>query len=458
MNDRAQSVPSPTFDLNSGVLAPVHDEVLVTDPDVVGKIPPELNGTLIRNGPNPFGGQFAGHSMLDWWVGSAMLHGVAFEGGEALWYRNRWIRSGQYRRHFESPVAMNPESDQNTNVNVVFHSGQILALGEGSLPFAVTPELETLGSARINRTLPGGMTAHPKIDPESGEMVLFRGDWQAPYLSYGVLQRDGEPLVSQAVAIESPCMMHDFAITKHYSIFLDLSVGFDFSLLQSGAPMPLRWLDHRPSRLGVLPRHGGQPVWFEIEPCFIQHVVNAWDGPGGEVVIEAVRYQEFLRFDRATGRFAANPLGYLWRYSMNVDTGKVTETQVDDRAIELPRIDERRTGRQSGYLYAVMQPSDREMRGVVRYDRATGTSEQHSIPEGDQNSEPIFVPRNIDSAEDDGFVLTCVYRRDTDTTDVLILDAANIAREPLATVRLPRRIPAGFHGAWLGPEALGALG
>ena len=172
-------------------------------------------------------------------------------------------------------------------------------------------------------------------------------------------------------------------------------------------------------------------------------------------MLEAVRYEEFLRFDAMTGRFAANPLGVLWRYTMNVGTGEVTECQVDDRAIELPRIDERLTGRQSRYLYAVEQPTDHEMRGVIRYDRTTGASESHSIPEGDQNSEPIFIPRSKDCSEDDGFVVTCVYRQASDTTDVVILDAANIAREPLATVRLPRRIPAGFHGAWLGPEALG---
>ncbi len=191
------------------------------------------------------------------------------------------------------------------------------------------------------------------------------------------------------------------------------------------------------------------------EPCFIQHVVNAWE-EGRTVVLEAVRYPEFLRFDEASGSHAPNPLGVLWRYELDLDRGSVRETQVEERFLELPRFDERRTGQSTRFVYAVEQPTDEEMRGVLRLDRHSGQVERHEIPPGDQNSEPIFVPRAAGADESDGWVLACVYRSATDTSDVVVLDAGNVAGPPQATVRLPRRIPAGFHGAWLEGFEIGA--
>jgi carotenoid cleavage dioxygenase-like enzyme len=439
------------IDLNAGVLAPVADEIVTTDLAVDGRIPDDLRGVLARNGPNPYSGRFAGHEMLSWWIGSAMLHGIAFRDGGALWYRNRWVRTGQWDRHHDPSVAADPVRDQNTNVNIVAHAGRILALGEGGLPFAVTPELETIGAESFDGALPGGMTAHPKIDPESGELVFFRADWQAPYLRYGAIDRAGRPTAQQEIELDEPAMMHDFAITARHSLFLDLNVAYDFELLQHGVAIPLRWFDERRSRIGVIPRQGGDARWFEIAPCFIQHVVNAYD-VDDTIVLEAIRYPDFLRFDAGAGSFTPNPLGVLWRYELDLDTGRAVETQIDDRPIELPRIDDRRCGRRNRYLYAVEQPSDVEMRGLVRYDREAGTHEHLAIPPGDQNSEPIFVPRDGSSREDDGWILCCVYRRASDTTDVFILDAAQLGAGPEAIVHLPRRIPAGFHGAWLDCE------
>jgi carotenoid cleavage dioxygenase len=191
-------------------------------------------------------------------------------------------------------------------------------------------------------------------------------------------------------------------------------------------------------------------AWYDIEPCFIQHVVNAYEH-AGRIVLEAVRYPDFLRFDDERGAFAPNPLGTLWRFTIDTVTGATTETALDDRAIELPRIDERRTGRRHRYLYAVEQPSDTEMRGLVKYDGRDGGCRHVPIPPGDQNSEPVFVPRSAaTSADDDGWVITCVYRHQTHTTDVVVLDACDL--DPVATVHLPRPVPAGFHGAWLPAE------
>ena len=441
------------LDLNQGAIAPLSKEIVATDLKVEGEIPKELNGLLARNGPNPFEGHFAGEGMLSWWGGAAMLHGIALAGGDALWYRNHWVRTGHWDRHHEPNTPPDDARDHNTNVNVISHSGQILALGEGAVPFAMTPELETLGPETFRGGLPGGMTAHPKIDPATGELVYFRSDWQPPYLHYGVLDSEGSARAAQTVELASPAMMHDFAITESYSFLLELGVGLDISLAQRGFRIPIRWFDDRTCRLGVLPRLGGGVRWFEISPCFIQHVSNAYETEGGDLRLEAIRYPEFLRFDPDTG-FAPNPLGQLWGFTIDLGSGTVREEQLDEHYIELPRINERLAGRRSHILYSVEQPTDQEMRGVVKINTLRQTFERFEVAEPDQNSEPIFVPRSgstspASASEDDGWLLVCIYKAATHTSQLVILDASNVTDEPQAVVHLPQHIPAGFHGAWI---------
>lgn len=435
------------IDPNQGALAPVTDEVDVEAPPVVGRLPGELHGMLVRNGPNPLGGRFAGHDVLSWWPEAAMLHGISFREGRAVGYRNRWVRTRRWASvHDGTRAALLP--DTNPNVNVLRHAGEILALAEGGPPLAITSDLETVGAPRRNAALADGVTAHPKVDPHTGELVTFRADPRERGLRYGVSGPDGARRCDLEIELPAPSMMHDIAITATRSILLDLNVAYDFSLLSRGYRLPLRWHDDHGSRLGILPRHGGPVRWFDVEPCFIQHVVNAYDLDASRVVLDAVRYPWYFRLGR-DGTFEPHPLGVLWRYVVDLESGSVTERPLDDLAVELPRIHEGHTGRPYRYLYAVEQPTDREMRGVVRYDLMDGSRQRFAVPQGDQNSEPVFVPRPGSSAEDDGWVLVCIYRRATDTSDVAILDARDIARGPLATVTLPRRIPAGFHGAWL---------
>jgi len=440
-----------TIDLNSGATAAVLNEVHLVDLPVTGTIPQDLSGVLIRNGPNPLRGHFNGHDVLDWWPEDAMLHGISLQGGRATSYRNRWARTKRWA-HVHDPDASPMLLDTNPNVNVLYHAGEILALAEGGVPLAITAELETLGATRSHPGLANGMTAHPKVDPQTGELMSFRADWKKPYLRYAVTDANGMPSVGLDIEMSSPSMMHDMAITATRSIFLDLNVGYDFSMLSRGHRMPLRWRDDHKAKLGIIARNGGDVRWFEIAPCFIQHVVNAYDADEATVVLDAVRYPRYFRLEEDGLTFETPQLGVLWRYVIDLDRGTVIEKQMADICIELPRINEGRTGRPYRFLYAAEQPTNTEIRGVVRYDLESGSIQRYRVPEGDSNSEPVFVARPTSSVEDDGWLLVCVYRHATDTSDLVILDGKNIESTPIATVSLPRRIPAGFHGAWLSKD------
>ena len=445
-----------TVNLNAGALAAVIDEIDLRNPPVTGTIPPDLNGTLVRNGPNPLRGRFEGNDVLSWWPEAAMLHGLSFCDGQVTGYRNRWARTQQWAR-VHDPDNAQSSLDTNPNISVVQHAGEIMMLAEGGAPLAMTAQLETLGAVRRHPGLAGGTTTHPKIDPQTGELISFRADWKKPWLRYGVTDANGAQTLDVEIEVPSPSMMHDMAITASHSILLDLSVAYDFSMLSKGYRMPLRWLDERISQFCVVPRHGGKVRWFEVAPCFIQHVVNAYDASEASIVLDAVRYPHYLCLKHNSTAFDDNPLGVLSRYVIDLDNGVVAEQQLDDVGIELPRINEGRTGRCYRFLYAAEQPTNTEMRGVVRYDLATpqrSSMQRYKVPEGDQNSEPVFVSRPGSKDEDDGWLLVCVYRRATDSSDVVILDARDIGSDPLATVRLPRRIPAGFHGAWLPGQTL----
>ncbi len=436
------------IDLNFGPAAAVLDEVDLVDLPVIGAIPKELAGVLVRNGPNPLRGRFKGNDVMDWWPKDAMLHAITLHGGRATSYRNRWARTKRWADVYQ-PDASLTLLDTNPNVNVIIHAGEILALAEGGAPLAITAELETLGASRYHPGSVNGMTAHPKIDTQTGEMMSFRADWTKPFLRYCVTDPNGTPSIDIDIEMSSPSVMHDMAITATHSIFLDLNVGYDFSMLSRGYRMPLCWRDDHKARLGVIPRHGGELRWFEIAPCYIQHVVNAYDADAATVVLDAIRYPTYFRLTDQGSTFEALPLGVPWRYVIDLDRGTVTEHQIADVCIELPRINERRTGHAYRYFYAAEQPTNTEFRGVVRYDLESGLIQRYRVPEGDQNSEPVFVARPNSSVEDDGWLLVCVYRQSTDTSDLVILDGKNIEAPPVATAKLPRRIPAGFHGAWL---------
>ncbi|MGB3892777.1 MAG: carotenoid oxygenase family protein [Mycolicibacter sinensis] len=437
--------PETVFPIfRTGNYTPVPDELTAFDLRVEGSIPAELNGWYLRNGPNPR--EAGGH----WCTGDGMVHGVRLENGRAAWYRNRWVRT----ESFEQPLALfNPDGSRNlhssvANTHVIRHAGKTLALMESSLPYEITNDLKTLGVYDFAGKLADSMAAHPKICPATGELHFFgHGDILDPHVNYYRANADGELIIRRPIDVPGMTLMHDFALTAEHVVFLDLPLVFNLAIALTGRyerDLPYRWDDDYGARLGVLRRDDpyGPVRWFDINPCYVFHLANAFDMPSGDaIVLQAARYPEMWRHNSDFETDAT-----LWRWTIHLDSGVVDEVQLDDRDIEFPRVDDRLVGADARYAVTVARDS------LVRYDLARGDAQVHRFGINGLSgapSEAVFAPSPGQADESAGWYLTYVYDPVRNGSDLVIIDAADFDAKPAARVRLPRRVPHGFHGNWI---------
>jgi carotenoid cleavage dioxygenase len=429
-----------------GNFAPVQEEKTALNLDVQGAIPPELRGLYLRNGPNPRSG-----TSPHWFFGDGMVHGVALADGEAKWYRNRWVRTRPYLEGDETAILIGADGTVDrtvakANTNIVGHAGRILALVESSFPTEMTRELETVGIYDFCGKLTTAMTAHPKLCPVTGEMHFFGYGFAPPYLVYHRADAAGDLVQSEVIDVPGPTMMHDFAITEQHVIFMDLPVVFDAERALQGT-MPYAWSDDYGARLGIMPRGGNSSDvrWFEIEPCYVFHPLNAYTA-GNEVVLDVARYPEIWRQSPADFTRAS-----LHRFRVDLASGGVHEESLDDRNIEFPRVDPRREGRAHRFGYAVGYDhiASQSVSAVVQYDLAKGEAKAHEFGPGCVPGEGVFAPASADAAEDEGWVLTFVHDEARNGSALVILDAGGFDKPPVASVTLPQRVPFGFHGNWI---------
>jgi carotenoid cleavage dioxygenase len=454
----------------AGNFAPVHAELTQTSLTVIGELPPKLNGMFVRNGPNP---QFPPLGRYHWFDGDGMLHGVQIQNGSAS-YRNRYVQTQGFQLEHKAGRALwggllEPTPPDNpygpyknaANTALIWHNRHLLALWEGGEPHAIAlPSLDTNGAYTYDGKLTSAMTAHPKVDPVTGEMMFFGYSLaQPPYLQYSTVSAQGA--LQRTVAIELPVavMMHDFAITEHYTLFMDLPLTFRLERMQRGEPAFMFEPD-RPSRFGILPRHGDNADirWFEAPSCFAFHTLNAYES-GDEVVLLACRTgsTDVLGASADLDAHHADlpaqtddqPVLYRWRF--NTRTGSVNEEALDDRPSEFPRVNEQYLGRAARYGYTGRMAADPMplFDGLIKYDLETGSSQVHEFGTGRYGGEAVFAPRPGATAEDDGWLLTYVYDTTNESSELIVVNAQDFAADAIARILLPQRVPYGFHGIWI---------
>jgi carotenoid cleavage dioxygenase len=437
-----------------GTFAPVSEERSDDhELPVTGALPPDLEGRLLRNGPNPVVVP-EDESDYHWFAGDGMIHAISLSGGRASGYRNRWVRTRALAAKLGTVPPNGPSEpvDGVANTHVVRHAGTTLALVESGFPHAVSPGLDRARIHDFDGALASPMTAHPKVDPQTDELVFFGSDpFGPPFLRYHLVDAAGTMVHTAEVDIPRAVLMHDFGVTATRVVLLDLPVVFDLGLAVAGRSIPYRWMPDAGARLGVASRSAGatDPRWITIDPVYVFHVLNCFD-EGDTVVMDVVRYDR--AFDTEPGGAVASGLPCLARWRIDPVAGRVSEQRLDDAAVEFPRIDPAVAGLPHRYGYCTRltdRPEDPTPQGLVKYDLVRDEATRfepgaHRFP-----GEPVFVRAADGRGEDEGWVLTVVDDATTGRSDLVVLDATSFAGPPVATVHLPARVPQGFHGSWV---------
>lgn len=440
----------------AGNFAPLPEETTAFDlPVVQGALPEELTGRYLRIGPNPLHPE---PEHYHWFTGTGMVHGIRLDGGRAEWYRSRFVRGGSINEQMGWPDPGGPEGVMQgaVNTNVIGLAGRTFACVEaGSHPIELTDDLETMHRADFGAPgtpgIAGPFSAHPKRDPETGDLHVAAYYWGWETVQYQVIGADGVVKHTADIAVPGSPMMHDISITEKYAILYDLPVTFDLDMAMSGQGLPYRWNEDYGARVGVLPKGGTaeQVTWYDVEPCYVYHPMNAYDLPDGRIVLDVVRHPSMFRTD-LRGPNEGRPT--LDRWTIDPAAGTVHEARLSDHPLELPRVDERLVGRHARYGYAATfadATGDVAFGPLMRYDVRDDTSVLHDYGPGRASMEAVFVPRSADAAEDDGWVMSVVYDAADDKSQLVLLNGQDFAGEPACTIQLPNRVPYGFHGNWV---------
>lgn len=456
----------------NGAWTPLLEEVNAEDLEVIeGKVPRDIDGVYLRNTENPVHRPLGRYHPFD---GDGMLHAIDFRDGRAD-YRNRFVRTRCFEAEQEAggslwggladPPALSKRPGfgahgslkDTASTDVVVHAGRALATmyqcGEGYRVDAET--LDTLGPE--SWVPQDGISAHPKLDEHTGELMFFNYSKRAPYLHYGVVGADNRLTTYIPVPLAGPRLPHDMAFTEHYSILNDLPLFWDAELLKKDVHAA-RLHKGLPSRFAVVPRHGGEVRWFEAEPTYVLHWVNAYER-GGEIVLDGYFQEEPEPKPRADvapayahmmaylDEYSFKPKLHRWRFDLR--TGRTREERLDDAILEFGTINARAGGRPYRYAYSTLaEPGWFLFNGFARNDLKTGRRVEYRLAPGRYASEAPFAPRIGAASEDDGYLVSFVTDENASTSECILLDARRIEDGPVARIALPHKISSGTHACW----------
>ncbi len=454
-NRKRMKAPEGGHPYLTGIHKPMTEEVTLANLKVDGEIPAQLDGRYLRIGPNPV--TAPDEASYHWFVGDGMAHGIRITDGKAEWYRNRWIRSnavsdglGEDRK----PGMRKPRTDT-ANTNIVEIGGRTFAIVEaGGFPVELTDELETVAHNPFDGSLQNAFSAHPHMDPKTGEMHAICYD--APVMDtvwHVVIGKDGKVKREEPIAVAQGPSIHDCQITENHVLVFDLPATFSMKRMLAGFAFPYDWNPDHKARVGLCPRDGSgaDTIWCDVDPCYVYHPANAFETDGGKVIVDVVVHESTY------ARTTFGPGGEwsrLERWTVDPVSKKVDRKVLNDRAQEFPRYDERLSTSDYRYIYSIAlagEPDQLDMAGneLFKHDLKTGETAVRHFGDNRHPGEFVFVPRSPDAAEDDGWLIGLVIDMNNDTTELQILKANDIAGEPQAVIHVPHRIPPGFHGNWI---------
>ncbi len=477
--------PQWIYDLDNpylhGIHAPTLNELSEDVLQVTGELPADLQGAYFRNGPNPVFQSKNRHHPFD---GDGMVHGVYFRERQ-VGYRNRYVRTAAMQQEAQdgrsiSPGVMGPfdyEISQfgikdTSNTDVIFYNGELMTLWyNAGHPYRLDGKtLETRGHYHLDGRDQLRLSAHSKMDWHTGELLFWDYGDTPPYMTFGVADATGRRVHEVAIDLPGPRLPHDIGFTTHYAILHDLPFFHDMEVLRRHKQRVLTFHQDIPARFGIIPRRGqGHEIrWFDCEPCYILHVTNCWED-GDWVVMDGCRSRNPMPQTQPGEGELASMLAYMrleanaYRWRFNMLTGEVREGDIDDLNTEFNKSNGLYHGIKSKYSYHQRIPLLHEgghtlcFTGLVKYNNDTGARELWEYGEGVFGSEAVFAPRvgaGRDDPEDDGYVITLVTDSNTWQSDCLVFDAQDVQAGPVCSVRLPHRVPSGFHATWARGEEL----
>lgn len=443
----------------------------VTAPDlfIEGELPADLAGVFYRNGAEPL--YPPTDENYHWFDGDGMVYAFFIEDGRVS-MRNRWVRTDKLmlemkeRRRlfgvFGNPATTDPlarGTRYNTaNTNIVLHGGKLLALMEGAPPVELDPRsLDTIGEETYGGAITTTFSAHPKVDQVNGEMInigtIARDKGRSAEIHYDIFDFDGKPIRSEIIPVPHQALMHTFFVTANYVVFPVTPLEINVERALSGGPMTA-WVPDRPTKLGVMPRRGSAKDirWYEAEPRHMMHEANVWE-EGNRLVAHVAAAEGTALFPDIHGRRRSHRETRQslrrWCIDLTTDTDMVREEIVNDRDIQFPRPDDRLMTRPSSYALSNSNLNSADgrvdgMDSVLRVDTATGAEDIYHFGDGAAAGELIFAPRVGGTGELDGYALTLVHQAAAETT-LAVFDVRDLSAGPLAEVKIPFRIPSGFH-------------